>query len=203
TTDIAGFRASDRAGRREMGQTALGAGGGEMAEANGNATPLIALNAFVLDSETTGLEPAKARIVELAAVPLRNGRLDEAGALRRLVNPGVPIPPSATRVHGIDDASVAEAPGFAAVWQEFAAALAGTVLIGHTIGFDLAVLRRECARARLPWRAPRTLDTALLAQVCEPGLGGYSLEQLAGWLGLEVEGRHSALGDAMLTARIF
>ena len=53
-----------------------------------NATPLIALDAIVLDTETTGLDPAKARIVEIGAVPLRRGRLDETAALRRLVNPG-------------------------------------------------------------------------------------------------------------------
>ena len=58
----------------------------------GNATPLIALDAFVIDTETTGLDPAKARVVEIGAVPLRSGKLDEAGALRQLVNPGEPIP---------------------------------------------------------------------------------------------------------------
>ena len=57
-----------------------------------NATPLIALDAFVIDNETTGLDPAKARIVEIAAVPLRNGKLDESAALLRLVDPGEPIP---------------------------------------------------------------------------------------------------------------
>ena len=168
-----------------------------------NATPLIALDAFVIDSETTGLDPAKAHIVEIGAVPLKLGRLDEAAALRRLINPGVPIPVTASAIHGIDDAAVATAPGFALAWPEFIEAIAGAVLIGHTIGFDLAVLKRECERSRLPWIHPRTLDTALLAQVAEPHLGGYTLEHLASWLGISVAGRHSALGDAILTARIF
>ena len=52
-----------------------------------NATPLIALDAFVIDTETTGLDPGKARIVEIGAVPLAAGKLDEQGALRWLVNP--------------------------------------------------------------------------------------------------------------------
>jgi CBS domain-containing protein len=168
-----------------------------------NATPLIALEAFVIDTETTGLDPAKARVVEIAALPLRAGRLDEQGALRHLVNPGEPIPPAASRIHGIDDAAVAGVPGFASVWPEFSGALSGGVLIGHTVGFDLAVLKRECERAGLAWHAPRTLDTALLAQVAQPRLGGYTLEHLSSWLGLKVDGRHSALGDAVLTGRIF
>ena len=60
-----------------------------MALAN-NATPLIALDAFVIDTETTGLDPAKARIIEIGGLPLSDGRLDEKAALRRLVNPVFP-----------------------------------------------------------------------------------------------------------------
>ena len=168
-----------------------------------NATPLIALDALVIDTETTGLDPSKARIVEFGAVPLTGGKLDEAAALRRLVNPGEPIPPAATAIHHIDDAAVASAPGFAAAWPEIAAVFSGAIVIGHTLGFDLAVLKRECERAGLPWIAPHTLDTRLLAEVAEPNLGGYTLEHLAAWLGVAVDGRHSALADATLTGKIF
>jgi CBS domain-containing protein len=168
-----------------------------------NATPLIALDAVVIDTETTGLDPAKARIVEMAGVPLISGRLDEAAGCRLLVNPGEPIPKAASDIHHIDDTMVASAPGFADAWKEFAPFMSGTIVIGHTVGFDLAVLKRECSRAGVPWNAPRTLDTSLLAQVAAPKLGGYSLEHLASWLGVTVAGRHSALGDAELTAKIF
>jgi DNA polymerase-3 subunit epsilon/CBS domain-containing protein len=168
-----------------------------------NATPLIALDALVIDTETTGLDPSKARIVEFGAVPLSGGKLDEAAALRRLVNPGEPIPPATTAIHHIDDAAVASAPGFTAAWPEIAAVLSGAIVIGHTLGFDLAVLKRECERAGLPWIAPRTLDTRLLAEVAEPHLGGYTLEHLAAWLGVAIDGRHSALADATLTGKIF
>ena len=76
-------------------------------------------------------------------------------------------------------------------------------MIGHTVGFDLAVLKRECDLAGLPWMRPRTLDTRLLAQIAAPELAGYALEKLAAWLGVDVTDRHSALGDAMTTARVF
>jgi len=168
-----------------------------------NATPLIALDAIVIDTETTGLDPAKARIVEIAALPLKGGKLDEKAALRQLVHPGVPIPPVATKIHKIDDAMVASAPGFAAVWPDLATAISDSILIGHTLGFDLAVLKRECQRTGLPWAPPRTLDTCLLAEVAEPNLGGFTIEHLASWLGVNVDGRHSALGDATVTGRIF
>src|SRR5918993_25211 len=89
-----------------------------------------------------------------------------------------PIPPEATRIHGIDDSAVRDAPSFAQAWPELADELAGGVVLGHAIGFDLAVLERECGRAGIAWQRPRTLDTRLLAQVAETDLPGYSLGNL-------------------------
>src|SRR5262245_61476805 len=126
-----------------------------------SATPLIALDAVVVDTETTGLEPAKARIVEIGAVRIARRRRDGAPPFRRLVRPGVPVPAAATRVHGIDDAALADAPPFAEVWPDFAQYIGDALLIGHAVGFDLAVLKRECERADIAWTRPRTLDTRL------------------------------------------
>ena len=78
-----------------------------------------------------------------------------------------------------------------------------TVLIGHSLGFDLAVLKRECERAETPFRPLRTLDIRLLAQVVQPNLASFTLEGLSSWLGVEIKERHSALGDAVATAHIF
>jgi DNA polymerase-3 subunit epsilon/CBS domain-containing protein len=122
---------------------------------------------------------------------------------RLLIDPGEPIPASATQIHGIDDTSVARAPSFAQVWPDVSQRLAAPVVIGHAIGFDIAVLKREAARAGVTWRPPRTLCTRLLAQAAAPNLGGYSLEHLASWLDVQLTGRHSAVGDAITTARIF
>jgi CBS domain-containing protein len=169
----------------------------------GSATPLIAIDAVVIDSETTSLEPAKARIVEIAAVRLVAGRVDVAGAFRRLVRPDGPIPAAAVAVHHIDDSMVADASIFEEVWPELTAFVGDAVLIGHSLGFDLAVLKRECERTGMPFRPPRTLDTRLLAQLVQPNLASFALEGLSSWLGVEIKGRHSALGDAVATARIF
>ena len=168
-----------------------------------SATPLISLDAVVLDTETTGLDPRSARIVELAAVRLSGGRLEESRHLRRLVRPDVSIPDAATRIHGIDDKAVATAPVFLSAWLGFSGFLGGAVIIGHSAGFDLAVIRHECDRAGIGWSAPPTLDTGLLAQVIQPSPVSHSLESLAAWLGVEMGPRHSALGDAITTGRIF
>jgi CBS domain-containing protein len=65
------------------------------------------------------------------------------------------------------------------------------------------VLKRECQRAETPFRPLRTLDIRLLAQVVQPNLASFTLEGLSSWLGVEIKDRHSALGDAVATARIF
>ena len=84
-----------------------------------NATPLVSLDAVALDLETTGLDSRSARIVELGAVRVAAGRFNpSAQPFRVLVQPGEPIPPAATRIHGIDQAMVASAPRFAGVWPD-------------------------------------------------------------------------------------
>lgn len=168
-----------------------------------SATPLLALDAVALDCETTNLDPKRARIVEIGAVRLMAGRLVESEFYRTLVDPRVPIPPVAAAIHGIGDDKVCGAPDFATAWPRLNDFVGGAVLIGHSIGYDLAVLTEETARAGLAFSRPRTLDVRLLAQIVEPSLAGYSLDSLAGWLEVPLKDRHSALGDAMTAARIF
>ena len=143
------------------------------------ATPLILLDAVVIDTETTSLDPAKARIVEIGAVRLVGGRIHPEDRFAAWSSQASLFRRRRRRCIDIDDAKVADAPAFAKVWPELLAFMGDDVLIGHTLGFDLAVLKNECARAGLPFRSPLTLDTRLLAQVAEPNLAGFTLEGLA------------------------
>ena len=111
--------------------------------ATGNATPLIGLDAVVIDTETTGLDAGKARLLEVAVVHIVGGRADPDSGWRSLVQSGEPIPAEVTAIHGIDAAKLAGAPDFAAVWPELAARLGTHVVIGHTVGFDMAVLKHN------------------------------------------------------------
>ena len=168
------------------------------------ATPLLALDAIALDVEATSLDPARARIVEIAAVSIDAGVAgDENAAFRSLVDPGEPIPASATAIHGIDDATARAAPAFAKVWPQVAGFLGERPWIGHSIGYDIALIRAECARAGLPFTSPHALDTRLLAQAVAPRLAAYTLESLCAWLDVQAGPRHSALGDAITAARVF
>ena len=80
--------------------------------------------------------------------------------------------------------------------------LAGCVVIGQSIRFDLAVLRHEAARAGLPWHDPPALDVAHLAGALDRGLVDLGLESLANRFGVTIEERHDALGDSLAAARI-
>ncbi|MYF08985.1 MAG: CBS domain-containing protein, partial [Rhodospirillaceae bacterium] len=78
-----------------------------------------------------------------------------------------------------------------------------TVVIGYSVGFDLAVLKAEHERHGLPWQPPRSLDVGHLVDLVAPALPEKSLETAAGWLGVELSGRHRALGDALAAAEIY
>lgn len=168
-----------------------------------HATPLIALKAAALDTETTGLDVRKARLIEIGALAIDHGAFAAEPLLDRLVDCGEPIPAASTAVHGITAADIAGQPAFPALHGAIGAALKERVLIGHTIGFDLALLRRECERAGLPPITGQALDVRVLAQLVSNQLSAYSLEGLAAWLGLEPGRRHRALGDAETAGLIF
>ncbi len=165
--------------------------------------PLEELPILVFDSETTGLDVAIARIISLGAVHCHGHRLYPRINLDSLVNPDLPIPPRSTAVHGITDRMVAGAPDFAAGWPPLVGMIEGAVVVGHSIGFDLAILKAECDRCGLAWRTPPALDTALLYSALYPKEQDIGLESLASRFGVEIEGRHTALGDALVTAEIW
>lgn len=167
------------------------------------STPLIALDPVVLDTETTGLDVAVARVVQLGAVRVSDGTISQVAVFDRLVNPGETIPEAATAIHGITDSMAAKAEPFAAVAAPFTEFLGDSAIVGHNVSFDMAILRREFSLASIDWPTPAVLDTLSLARIANPALPDFSLEVIAGWLGIAVENRHSAMGDATTTARIY
>ena len=166
-------------------------------------TPLHELEYAVLDTETTGLDVNAARLVEIGAVRGTLGELARGATFHTLIAPGVRIPPSASAIHHIDDARVADAPPFREVAAKLWEFIGARVIVGQSIGFDLAVLWHEMRRAGLPWPAPIFLDTKLLASALEHVETELALDDLARRLGVEMADRHSALSDAHATAEVF
>ena len=83
----------------------------------------------------------------------------------------MPIPANSTVVHGISDATVAAAPGFTGVKPALDAFLAGAIVVGHTINYDITILEGETRLAGLPWRPLRALDVRMLARAAGPVAG--------------------------------
>lgn len=167
------------------------------------ATPLSSLEVVVLDTETTGLDVATARIVQIAALHLKGGAIEDAAGFEVLVNPGQPIPAELARVHGILDADVADKPGIGEVLPDLAAFISDRIMVGHSIHYDLALLRAEAKRAGVVWREPRTLDVAWLLAGMDRGVVDTSLDSMALTLAVPVTYRHNAMGDVQTTAGIY
>ncbi|MEQ9814184.1 MAG: exonuclease domain-containing protein [Azospirillaceae bacterium] len=164
--------------------------------------PLHDLPVTVLDTETTGLDVARDRVVSIGAVRLHGGRLFPHESIDMLIDPGRPIPAASSAVHGIDDAMVAGAPGIGEGVARLVTLAEGTVLAGHNIGFDRAILRRQAAEVGVALPALPLLDSGHLASALEPRLSDLNLETLAGRYGVEPRGRHTALGDALVAAEV-
>jgi DNA polymerase-3 subunit epsilon len=163
------------------------------------------LTFVVVDSETTGLRPEDGdRIVSLAGVRVRGGAVRRGETFDALVKPGRPVPAESIRFHGLTDAMLAEAPPIEVVLPAFERFAAGAVLVGHEISFDLRFLSPAAQRMGLP--SPSTahavLDTRLLSQAVHRREADHTLEGVAARLGVAIQGRHSALGDALATAEV-
>lgn len=169
----------------------------------GDDTSLADLPVFVFDLETTGLDVARDRPISIGGVRLHGGTIYRAATIDRLVNPGLPIPPRSTAIHGITDDMVAGAGSFQDIWTDIEPLMQGVVLVGHNVGFDIAHMRSAAARADIAWSPPEFLCTYLLAAALDLGLPSLGLDSLAGALGVQVRGRHTALGDALVTAEVF
>ena len=168
-----------------------------------SGTPLLSLSAVAFDTETTGLDVKKARIIQIGAVRIEKGRINQDACFETFVNPHEAIPAPSTKIHHIADADVSGADHFPAALAKFRDWAPDALLIGYSTGFDLAMFKAEARRAGLSWRPPRSLDVRHLVQLLAPPLPDQSLDTVAAWLGIEIEGRHQALSDAIMTARIF
>lgn len=166
-------------------------------------TLLEELSLVVMDSETTGLDVTRDRIVSIGAVRLHGRRIFPDINMDVLVHPRMPIPPRSTAVHGISDEMVADAPAIGTRLAALRELIGSGAVVGHNIGFDLTILSREAERAGVAWTPPLSLDTGHLMAVLEPELRELDLDVIAERLGVDVEGRHTALGDAIVTAEIF
>ncbi len=154
----------------------------------------------VFDLETTGADRLTDRIVEIAA--LRFSPDGSADVFESRVNPGVKIPRESTRVHGISDADVTDAPAFAAVAGPLLEFLGNADLAGYSVrAFDIPVLVREFALMGLvfPLERRRIIDMQTIYFRKEPRDLSAAVRFFAG---REHTGAHAALADVVASAEV-
>jgi DNA polymerase III subunit epsilon len=168
-----------------------------------NEAKLATLSFTAFDTETTGLEPSAGdEIISIGAVRIVNGRLLRGEVFEKLVDPRRPLDPRSARVHRLDAAALAGQPTIAEVLPQFHRFCEDTVLVAHNAAFDMRFLELKRPSTGVRFAQP-VLDTLLLSAALHPSLEDHSLEAIAERLGVSVIGRHTALGDALLTAEIF
>jgi DNA polymerase-3 subunit epsilon len=153
----------------------------------------------VVDIETTGSTPQSAGITEIAIV-IHNG-VEVTGKYVTLINPRHKIPPFIVNMTGISDEMVAGAPLFEEVAPQIYNLLNGRVFVAHNVSFDYSFVHYLLGRSGFQWSAPK-LCTIKLSRRVFPGLEKYGLGSLTRDLGIRIEGRHRAWGDAAATAQV-
>jgi DNA polymerase-3 subunit epsilon/ATP-dependent DNA helicase DinG len=149
-----------------------------------------------IDIETTGLDPKKDAIIEIAAVRFAGQVIQDEWAC--LINPGRPIPPFITQLTGISNEMIVQAPQLQEVYPDFIEFVGKSPLVGHNIRFDLSFLSRRGGLQENP-----IIDTYELAAVLLPRAERYNLGALGDILRIDLPAAHRALADARLTCQVY
>ena len=165
--------------------------------------PLSSLTYTVFDTETTGLNPTQGdEIIQIGATRIVNGKLLRQEAFEQLIDPGRRIPAASIPIHGITQDMVEGKPRLTDILPVFHAYAQDTVLVAHNAAFDMKFLQLKEQETGLRFDQP-VLDTLMLSAVIHPNQESHRLEAIAERMNITVLGRHTALGDAMVTAEVF
>ena len=154
----------------------------------------------IVDIETTGQKAADGKITEIA-IYTHNGHT-VTGSFTTLINPECHIPYFITKLTGINDEMVKDAPRFFEVAAKIIEITAGHIFVAHNVSFDYQFIREEYKRLGYEYRR-KTLCTVKLGRKYLPGHDSYSLGNICRDLNIRIDGRHRASGDALATVKLF
>lgn len=155
---------------------------------------------LVVDLETTGLNPVEDRIIEIGAVKVRDGKVEDI--FESFVNPKIKIPQRITEVTGINDAMVKDAKDISAVIGEFISFAKDLPLIGHNLMFDFSFLKANAVNNNLEFERVG-IDTLKLARENLSTLESKRLDYLCAYFNISDENHHRAVNDAMATRELY
>jgi len=155
-----------------------------------------------LDCESTGLEPEKDKIVEIAAARFTFDKVLQE--MESLINPDCEIPSTSQEIHKISQEMVADKPKIKEVLPDLLKMIDGHILVGHGIGFDIALIAAEAKRNQIPCNIHqlRFIDTLRLARLYGESPVN-SLEQLRKHFNIQPEGAHRAMSDVIVNIEVF
>jgi DNA polymerase III epsilon subunit family exonuclease len=157
----------------------------------------------VFDTETTGLDPDGGdEIISIGAVRIANNKIVYQDLFEELIDPKRDIPLESYNIHGINYEMVAGQKDINATLPIFKNYTSQSVLVGHNIAFDMKMLKVKEQTTNIKFLNP-VLDTLLLSAILHPSQEKHDMESIAKRLGVDILGRHTALGDAIATAEIF
>jgi DNA polymerase III subunit epsilon len=160
------------------------------------------LTFVVFDTETTGLHPSEGdEIIQIGAIRIVNGRILYDEIMDQLVDPQRPVPAESIAIHGLTSEMLKGQPTIDSVLPAFYHFAEGSVLVAHNAAFDMSFLQRKEKRSGVRFDHP-VLDTLLLSSIIHPNQEQHSLDELARRFQVPILGRHTALGDAIVTAEI-
>ena len=167
----------------------------------------------VVDLETTGLEPEKDEIIEIGAIRFKDGK--EVETFEKLINPGRPISDFITRLTGISDDDVKNAPKIQEVFFELERFIGDAPIVGHQVNFDVSFIEYHYRKMyneftdwdnksrRFRYVKNRRLDTLFLARIFLPFSGSLKLGAVAAYFNHPIENAHRAVEDARATGLVF
>ena len=164
--------------------------------------PLLELDEFIsFDLETTGLNPDKDKITEIAACRFINGEFTEE--FTTLINPGIPIPKNITALTGITNKMVENAPSINDALPDFMKFIGSTPLVAQNINFDYNFINKNLQGSNSPFSEIPLYDTLSLARGFIYFYNSFSLGSLCDYYGIKIENAHRASADALCTGKLF
>ncbi|MBO9593701.1 MAG: GIY-YIG nuclease family protein [Niabella sp.] len=155
----------------------------------------------IVDIETTGGNATAGGSITEIAIRVFDG-YTVIDSFETLVRPAHPIPAFITSLTGINDAMVQDSPFFEDIAKEVFSILEGRIFVAHNVHFDYSFVKHHLESAGYSYKAGK-LCTVQLSRVLRPGLPSYNLQTLCDTLGVELNNRHRAGGDADATVALF